>query len=240
VAFQRKKIQSEVVNDGGKHEPFESWAKTYDDEIVKRIKRDFGVNYDQIVRSIVGLANVKRSNKVLDVATGTGSIAISLAADKGCQITGINISEAMLAKARENVNEFGLENATEFMKASAEDILFNDGTFDVVTCSMSLHHTNVRKALSEMVRVLKPNGRLAIADISANRMWRGPIGKIYRFFHRLKLTITRRNAEHVEFHTEEEWIRLLSECKLRDIELTCTNHSKYWWSRGIIIVGGKR
>lgn len=225
---------------------FESWAKTYDESIIKLLKRNnFGVDYNQIVMRVVELADVKPGDKVLDIATGTGTIAISLAnrADNKCKIIGIDITEMMLTKARENVKKFGLEGVIDFMRVSAEELPFDDGDFDVVTSSLAIHHMNVKKVLAEMVRVLKLGGRLAIADVAANPRWRTPIGKIYRYLDHLEMS--RMISENVsgdlsaEFYTEEEWTRFLQGYKLRDIYITCTN-PKHMWNRCIIILGGRK
>ena len=218
---------------------FESWIKTYDESIVELLKRNFGVDYNQIVGKVVELADIKPGDKALDIATGTGSIAISLAnhADNKCQIIGIDITETMLAKARENIKKFGLEEVIDFMRVSAEELPFNDSGFDAVTSSLAIHHMNVKKVLAEIVRVLKPGGRLAIADVSANSRWRTPIGKIYRYLDHLEMS--RMMSENIsedlsaEFYTEEEWIRFLQKHKLKDIYTTCTN-PKHVWNRCII------
>jgi SAM-dependent methyltransferase len=106
--------------------------------------------YDALAESGVGV-----HARVLDVACGTGLATEALAA-RGCVVTGIDISEAMLARARRRVP------AAPFCLAKAEELPFADGTFDAATSAQAFHWVDQCRALREMVRVVRPGGTIAI------------------------------------------------------------------------------
>lgn len=100
--------------------------------------------------------------KALDVGTGTGQFAVYLA-NKGFEVTGVDLSEEMIATARQNAAQEGL--LIRFQTGDAEHLDFPDNSFDVVV-SRNLLWTLPRpdKALKEWKRVLKPGGKLVVSD----------------------------------------------------------------------------
>jgi demethylmenaquinone methyltransferase/2-methoxy-6-polyprenyl-1,4-benzoquinol methylase len=109
--------------------------------------------------------------KVLDVATGTGDVAIMtyrmLHPEK---ITGIDISEGMLELGRKKIEKLGLSNAIELQKGDSEVIRFEDNSFDAITVAFGVRNfQNLEKGLSEMYRVLRPGGKLVVLEFSKSK-----------------------------------------------------------------------
>ena len=105
---------------------------------------------------------------LLDVATGTGDVAIMAAKilnpDK---ITGIDISEGMLEIGRKKITKLLLNNKIELLKGDSEAINWANDSFDAVTVAFGVRNfENLEKGLSEILRVLKPNGQLAVLEFS--------------------------------------------------------------------------
>lgn len=99
---------------------------------------------------------------VLDVACGTGDMAVSLA-ERGCTVTGVDLSEEMLAIAK--VKGERLKVKVEI--ADAENLPFEDESFDGVTCAFGVRNfVHLEQGLSEMLRVLKPGGRMVILELA--------------------------------------------------------------------------
>ncbi len=116
-----------------------------------------------LARRIVELAEIRPSDRVLDVATGTGVVARAIAASErpAGGILGIDLSDGMLATARGNAATAGY--AIDFMKADAEALALPDKSFDVVLSLFGLmHFPHPDAAVAEMFRVLKPGGRIVI------------------------------------------------------------------------------
>lgn len=118
-------------------------------------------------------ANPTQGDKVLDVATGTGAVALQFAG-KGFETIGIDLSGDMLGVAQSKVTT----EPIQFLKGDASQLSFKDESFDIVTVSFALHDMpmGVRvKALKEIKRVLRPGGRFVIMDyaLPPNRLWRG-------------------------------------------------------------------
>jgi demethylmenaquinone methyltransferase/2-methoxy-6-polyprenyl-1,4-benzoquinol methylase len=110
--------------------------------------------------------------KLLDVATGTADVAIMasnlLKVDK---ITGIDISDGMLFLGRQKVEKLGLSNIIELLNGDSETINFDDNTFDAVTVAFGVRNfENLEKGLSEIKRVLKPEGKLVVLEFSKPKM----------------------------------------------------------------------
>jgi len=115
---------------------------------------------------LVSLAEIKPSNSVLDVGTGTGVVAL-LAAKKTAEdgkVHGIDLSEGMLATARAKAEKLGLEEKVKFSQMDAENLEFEPETFDaVVSLFALLHFPNQLTALKEIYRVMRPGGRFVVA-----------------------------------------------------------------------------
>lgn len=141
-----------------------------------------GTAYDWLVRillmgrerrfrnEIVDLGAVKPGEAVLDVGCGTGTLLMAVADRVGSvgPLRGIEPSPEMLARARQKAGGRYLDMG--LTQASADALPFPAGSFDVVFCTLVLHHLPPQvqaTALSEMRRVLRPGGRIVIADLSA-------------------------------------------------------------------------
>jgi SAM-dependent methyltransferase len=114
---------------------------------------------------LVELAGVKPGDRVLDVGTGTGLVAAAAAerAGAGGRIVGIDISEAMVRRARERAAAGGLGERVEYRLLDAEALTLPDESFDVVVSLFALLHLPApQRALGEMRRVLRVGGRAAV------------------------------------------------------------------------------
>jgi ubiquinone/menaquinone biosynthesis C-methylase UbiE len=121
----------------------------------------------------VEAAGVSGGDTVLDVACGSGNATIP-AAKTGAKTTGLDITPELIEAGKQNAADVGVE--IDWVEGDAQDLPFEDGSFDVVTsvfgCMFAPDH---RKTAAELVRVLKPGGRMAVAA------WR-PEGNVGRMF----------------------------------------------------------
>lgn len=129
------------------------------------IRRDY---YDENLRdAIIQKADVKTGDTVLDIGCGTGFLTVGLAEAVGREgrIVGIDVSEEMMSEARRNLSKAGASNV-EFRVGDAENIPLADNSMAAVVGNMVLHHCpSPESAVEEMARVLKPKGRLVLADM---------------------------------------------------------------------------
>jgi SAM-dependent methyltransferase len=110
---------------------------------------------------LVRFAGVTAADRVLDVGTGSGVVAI-VAAGSGARVTAVDPTPALLSKARDNATLAGVEVA--WQEGVAERLPFADSSFDVVLSQYAhMFSSAPQKAASEMLRVLKPEGRIAFA-----------------------------------------------------------------------------
>jgi len=129
---------------------------------------------DAAVESFAGVANpwtmgrLFAGERVLDLGSGAGTdslIAAQMVGESG-RVTGVDMTPAMLAKARAAAAEMGAANV-EFVEAEAEQLPFADETFDVVVSNGVIDLIPDKEAVfSELYRVLAPSGRLQIADVT--------------------------------------------------------------------------
>lgn len=119
---------------------------------------------------------------ILDVATGTGDFAImAYELLKPEKITGIDISEKMLEFGKEKVLKLGLEQYIELQSGDSEAINFSDHTFDAVTVSFGVRNfEHLEQGLSEIKRVLKPNGKLIVLEFSKPKI--AGIAEFYKLY----------------------------------------------------------
>jgi demethylmenaquinone methyltransferase/2-methoxy-6-polyprenyl-1,4-benzoquinol methylase len=107
---------------------------------------------------------------ILDIATGTGDFAIAALASNPEKVIGVDISEGMLKFGVEKIKKAGLENKIELKLGDAENLDFAENTFDVITVSFGVRNfENLELGLSNMLRVLKPGGKVVVIEFSKPR-----------------------------------------------------------------------
>ena len=147
---------------------FDSIAPVYD-----RLNHllSFGIDRSwrrKLVRAAVG-RSPRTDMRVLDVACGTGDVSVALK-KRGVEVIGADISEKMLALAREKAPDI------VFVYGDAAGLPFEDGSFDSITIAFGIRNFDRRpQCIRELLRVLKPGGQLCIVEFSIprNRLWRG-------------------------------------------------------------------
>ncbi|EOR96233.1 2-heptaprenyl-1,4-naphthoquinone methyltransferase [Arcticibacter svalbardensis MN12-7] len=119
---------------------------------------------------------------ILDVATGTGDFAFeALNMLKPEKIIGVDISAGMLEVAEKKIQKRGLSSKFEVRLGDSEKLLFEDNTFDAVTVAFGVrNYENLEKGLSDMLRVLKPGGKIVILEFSKPQNF--PIKQLYHFY----------------------------------------------------------
>ena len=132
----------------------------------------------------IALSKIKKysNSKILDVATGTGDLAIAAAKKFNAkQITGVDIADKMLEIGRIKVQKENLQNIIQFETGDSENLQFNEGSFDTVMSSFGVRNfENLEKGLSEMYRVLKPDGIIMVLEFSRPRIF--PVKQLYNFY----------------------------------------------------------
>jgi demethylmenaquinone methyltransferase / 2-methoxy-6-polyprenyl-1,4-benzoquinol methylase len=117
-----------------------------------------------------GVASAERMN-ILDVATGTGDMAIMLTKQlTGAHVTGVDISNGMLEIGRQKIARLQLEQQIVLHTGDSEALEFPDAHFDAITVAFGVRNfENLERGLREMLRVLKPGGRLIVLEFSQPR-----------------------------------------------------------------------
>ncbi|NOX85391.1 MAG: bifunctional demethylmenaquinone methyltransferase/2-methoxy-6-polyprenyl-1,4-benzoquinol methylase UbiE [Chlorobi bacterium] len=124
--------------------------------------------------------------KILDVATGTGDLAIELAKLQPEKITGIDIATGMLDIGKEKISKRNLENIIFLEEGDSENLQSDDKSFDAVTVAFGVRNfENLERGLSEMFRVLKPGGHVVILEFSKPK--RFPFRQVYNAYFRYLL-----------------------------------------------------
>lgn len=132
-------------------------------------------------RKAVKLVKNYPHNQIIDIATGTGDFAIELAKLKGSKIVGIDIAEKMLEIGREKIKQKELSSNIEMLEADSENLPFRDNFFDLATSAFGVRNfENLNKGLSEILRVLKPGGRILILEASEPKNM--PLKRLYKAY----------------------------------------------------------
>lgn len=196
---------------------FDNIAPTYD-----KLNHIFSLSIDKVWRRrVVRLVRRMKPLRILDLATGTGDLAIKMAKRiPKARIIGVDLSENMLAVAAEKVRRQGLDDHIALYQGDAENLDLADGVVDVVTVAFGVRNFgNIEQGLQEIWRALRPGGHIVVLEFSTPRNLL--VRKLYQFYsnHVMKpvggLVSCDRKAYNylpdsiVEFDTPEEFIAKL-------------------------------
>lgn len=178
-------------------------------------------------KAIKKLLEIKPSH-ILDVATGTGDFAFeAIKILKPQKVTGVDISEGMLAIADKKINERGLSDVFSVAMGDSEALKFEKNTFDAITVAFGVrNYENLEVGLADMYRVLQPGGMIVVLEFSKPRKF--PIKQVYSlyfnfitpFFGKLFSKDKRAYAYLPEsvaaFPDREDFVKLLNKVGFRD------------------------
>lgn len=174
-------------------------------------------------RHTVEMAGVRRGQRVLDLAAGTGDLSERFAGIVGMEgeVVVTDINAAMLTRGRDRLVDAGVAGNVRYVQVDAETLPFPDNHFDCVTIGFGLRNvTNKQRALEEMFRVLRPAGRALVLEFS--HPGSRPLRKAYDLYSFTVLPALGRLvagdsdsyrylAESIRMHPDQETLRTMME-----------------------------
>ncbi len=141
----------------------EQWESIY-------LNPDLDRLYDQIFERIVGILSPKPDQTLLDAGCGYCFHAVRLA-KSGVQVTALDLSDAALQRAAATIRRAGMEDRIRLERGDLLELPFSDGSFDYVHCwGVLMHVPRLEVALGELIRVLKPGGKLVVMENNAHSL----------------------------------------------------------------------
>ncbi len=118
-------------------------------------------------KRVVAILTDRKPKRILDIATGTGDLAIALKETGAEQIIGLDISPGMLEIGRRKVQDQSLDSTIDMVIGDSESLDFEDGSFDAATVAFGVRNfEDLKKGLKEIYRVLKPGGTFVVLETS--------------------------------------------------------------------------
>lgn len=204
---------------------FDSIARRYD--FLNHLL-SFGIDRSWRKKAIAEIEKTVENPEILDVATGTGDLAIAALKINPKCITGIDISERMLDLGRRKIDSKGVSGIIKFCRCDSEKICFGDNSFDVTMVAFGVRNfSDPLRGLKEMKRVLRPGGLIVVLEFSKPTGF--PFKAIYNFYFRNLLPAIgglfskdKRAYRYLhdsvmKFADNEEFIKLLEMAGLTDI-----------------------
>lgn len=182
-------------------EEFSKWADNYDNPFTS-------ITFRQTNAKIVKLIDPRQNSSLLDVGCGSGIlIKFLLDANRGMKLFGLDITPKMVEVAK---RKFANNSTVKITLGSAVKMPYRDNSFDYVTCASSFHHhPDPLQSAREMVRVLKPGGKLLILDMCIEGLLRKILFKVENVYH---------NEGKVFRLTNKEMFDLYQKVGLKQIE----------------------
>jgi arsenite methyltransferase len=145
-------------------------ARLYESDAVRWLLDDqLHPGGERLTRRLAELAGVEPGLRVLDVACGNGTTALLLARELDCTVVGVDLGARAIERAVVAARAAGLDHRASFLVGDAEALPVADSFFDVVLSECSLcTFPDKRRAVAEMARVVRPDGTIAIADVTAD------------------------------------------------------------------------
>ncbi|QSW90848.1 MULTISPECIES: bifunctional demethylmenaquinone methyltransferase/2-methoxy-6-polyprenyl-1,4-benzoquinol methylase UbiE [Flavobacterium] len=132
-------------------------------------------------KKVLKIVSDTKPKTILDIATGTGDLAILMAKTNAEKIIGLDISAGMLEVGKKKVEDKKLSNVIDLVLGDSENIPFEDNHFDAITVGFGVRNfENLEKGFAEILRVLKPNGIFVILETSVPE--KTPYKQGYKFY----------------------------------------------------------
>ena len=132
-------------------------------------------------KDVIKMVKAANPSTILDIATGTGDLAIMMAKNTTAQITGLDLSAGMLEVGKKKVLAENLTDRVKMIQGDSENLPFEDNSFDVVTVSFGVRNfENLEKGLAEINRIIKPGGTFIILEFSYPTSF--PMKQLYTFY----------------------------------------------------------
>jgi demethylmenaquinone methyltransferase/2-methoxy-6-polyprenyl-1,4-benzoquinol methylase len=146
-----------------------------------------GIDKNWRKKAIAEVTEVKPA-RILDVATGTGDLAIAASKMAPKEIMGVDIAEQMLEIGRKKIKELNLEQLIQLQSGDSEALPFGSGAYDVVMCAYGVRNfEHLEKGLQEMNRVLAKGGKVVILEFSHPK--RFPVKQLYQLYFKYILPV---------------------------------------------------
>ena len=178
-------------------------------------------------KKAIAEAGAINPKKILDVATGTGDMAIAASALKPTQITGVDIADRMLEVGRKKISEQHLQQLITLQTGDSELMPFETGEYDVVMCAYGVRNfENLEKGLTEMNRVIRSGGKVVILEFSHPTAF--PVKQLYKFYFKYILpTLGKMVSKHdtaytylpesvMAFPEGKKFCDILTQCGFKD------------------------
>ncbi len=172
--------------------PYKDKSRTKKEQVTEMFDTISG-NYDGLNRvisfgidvkwrkKVVNLVKQINPDKILDVATGTGDLAINLSKTGASEIIGLDISTGMLEVGKTKIKSKKLDSTIQMVQGDSENLPYEDHYFDAITVAFGVRNfENLEKGLSEIFRVLKPGGIFVVLETSIPT--KTPYKQGYKFY----------------------------------------------------------
>jgi ubiquinone/menaquinone biosynthesis C-methylase UbiE len=163
----------------------------------------------EATEELVELCHITADSYVLDVGCGAGATAAYLVKQHGCRVVGVDILPRMVERARETARRESVTGQTEFRVADAQDLPFDDATFDaVITESVAAFPEDKQQAANEYARVTKPGGYVGLNESTWLQAPPPP---------EMVAWVSQEVGAQVKPLTREEWVGLLEAAGLEEV-----------------------
>ncbi len=181
---------------------------------------------EEATDQLVELCHIREGRSVLDVGCGAGVTPCYLAKKYGCRVVGVDINEEMVERSKERVQREKLEDLVAFRAADAQDLPFDDNTFDAVTTeSVTAFPEDKQKAVREYARVTKPGGYVGLNESTWLKVPPPP---------EVVAWASQDLGGPVKPLTGDEWVALMEGAGLKDLFVKIYEISVKGESKGIV------
>jgi len=232
--------EKQVIKDA-----FTQMAPDYESTVSQELKRFWGWDYQGFIKLMLDMTPFCEGDEILDIATGTAVIPTNILQKNTNpkSITGLDITYSMLTNAQQRLEKRGILSSVRFTCASAMSMPYKEAAFNLILCGLATHHMDVCLLVSEIRRILKPGGRITIADVGGAAIWRAPVinqiiraGAFLYFLPRegkARASIEAGALSNVK--TAEEWKRILIDNGFEGIDIIKLQSKHSWIPDPLII-----